>query len=501
MRGALLCFALLLPSCSRTPLELADTVVDGSGGNAGSTAAGGSGSGAGSSQTCASDTPALVPIRERRWLAFLARPSEDLYLVEMTEDGPENLTHIENTGTGLMLDGWSADGRFFAYTRTEDSVASATVVLDFSQGAPVPVQVPQSQFGATWAPVGTRYRAGMYSGSFVAAIVDAATGAEQSVETPALAYDSARWSPDGRFFTFAGERSTVLVDTFGPELVVQTIHEDESPHVTWSSDGRYLAIVSENLHLYDSQTGTKERVGLGRGVRGVVGANWVRNEWLTWTGYDSNAYFLDVSRRPFAPVILRGQTGHGFSSPGGKCVAYEGDCLASQGSGTCVRMFPPDAESLPMLIAPETPGEVFWAGSGEHLFIHGAASHVELDFASRSVTDRNEFHGLWVRPYWNPSGRPDWLFVTDRDPNGMPRPNLWHRETTRTHPIDIGGGSYNGIDWSPDGRYLALQSYGDGEQEFALYVQEVLGSELGESFNLSRGVVGSVFIGDTRWQP
>jgi len=338
--GSFALLALLVVSCSRTGVELdalgdgSDAVVRGGsgslgddsetggvgalgatggaqatggiGGTSGSSPGGsGPGSGGGTAGSagqgeppidpggpipdCSNDSPVFTPKRERRWLSLEVTGSEDevaRFIVELTPDGPENLTRVSDFDQEMSFDGWSADGRYFALSRAPGGSVPFTQIFDLSHGAPpVPIEVAEPNGLLSWSPTDARYfvvKLSMPGSRSLLSIGDATTGAEQSVEVRASS-DSTDWSPDGRYISITGESGVSLIDTLRLSLVVDDVYRSPAGSPRWSPDGHYLAFISGGgPYVYDTETATVDPID-----RPAVDLTWYRNDWLAFTAVES----------------------------------------------------------------------------------------------------------------------------------------------------------------------------------------------------------------------
>jgi hypothetical protein len=216
---------------------------------------------------CRADSPVSVAPKDNRWLYLQGRPSEQTdegrYVIELTPDGPRNLTFLNAQG-GFF--GWSADGRFLAVTASERPYPFE--LFDFSRGGPpVRVDLPSRDGFLVWSRSGARYaldpEPSLASPSELV-IVDVTATTERFIGLPELQVylDLESWSPDDRYIALAGAEGIHLVDTSGSELELSTLYERHAQDLSWSPDSRYLAFESRlsdsgawMLYVADTQSG------------------------------------------------------------------------------------------------------------------------------------------------------------------------------------------------------------------------------------------------------
>jgi hypothetical protein len=348
---------------------------------------------------CRADPPAFVPTKDNHWIYLPARLTEQSpegrYLVELTPDGPRNVTLLSEEG-GFR--GWSFDGRFMAFTRAATS-PYLVEVLDFSQGAPpVPVPVFPRSGDVTWSLSDERY-ALMYTepsaGLNRLAVVDATTNTENTLDVPSTD-QTVSWSWEGRYIALFGAPGVALVDTIGPGLTYRSVHDENSGGLVWSPDSRYFAFRSfhtegrtDRLYLFDTRSNALELLDEVAQGEGISDFSWAGNTWLI-RAFSEGASFLDVAVTPHSPVMLAEYTTvptpyPGVVSPGSKCYAFLGQCEAAGEPGVCVRTLPPDPRKPAILVLRSGTARwfPFWAGTGDQLLLMGGRDpwliNVELD--------------------------------------------------------------------------------------------------------------------------
>jgi Tol biopolymer transport system component len=468
---------------------------------------------------CGADEPNIVPVRERRWLAIDARDNADgpvgIYLVEITPDGAENLTRVAESNQSSYEGTWSADGRYFAYPRSDGAGWTSVDVFEVSQGAPpVAVRVPHQPGVVHWSPTDARFYVlpDETSDAPVLSLTDVASGTERFIQLSGPTHLHA-WSPDGRYIAISGDAGVALIDTSGTELVTVDVAGSGSGGANWSPGGRYLAFSSGgtanaygDLTYYDIETGGAEVVSSE-----ASSSSWLSEGLLLWISR-TRGYYLDLSREPLDPEALRGeQLRPSRAVPGGKCAVYDGYCGRQVSEhGLCVRSFPPDSSQVPVRIHDRGDFLGHWSRNGDHLAISVPSSdgstlvHIPFDGSEFTREPINEpRHAQHHEVLWNPSGQSNWFGYLDESlkTDRHTEQRLWHRETRQTFVVDVGGRSSRRSTWSPDGRYLALEVTTDlGDQEPVLVLQEVLEDRLGSSFTLE-GVISAVGYWEQPWQP
>jgi hypothetical protein len=575
VRTTAACIALILASCSRTALELGDApneddgsvVLGGSSsfggsdiggtatngatggvmptggmGGVGGRAAGGSSMGANGGKSgsggaepeppidpggpipdCSAPLPDVMPVKERRWLALdalagLPPASVGRYLVELTPDGPENLSLVQGGVTfdfDTNLGDWSADGRYFTFTHTRFALPVSVEVFEVSENAPpVRVAVPVRPRFAHWSPVGARYytvpEPGTHEDPMLLSVVDVTTGVEKTLEISE--FEDLAWSPDARFIAYAGPVGVTLVDTAGESLTLDRIYGVSSRDPVWSPDGRYLVFASnQHVQVYDMSNGTLETVTPDRRDQSPSDMTWFRNDWLGWSA--NSTWFLDLNERPFAPIRLAGQNYPGFPSPDGKCIAYRGECPEPYDDGVCVRTLPPTPERNPIVVGyGNTNPALLWSGTGDALLLADRSDQplltvVDLvggSFTRTFVTEGTDTEELRGLVQWDPAGTSNWLFYAASYPQSFvdTYPRIWHRESRQISELDVGTASYGSAAWSPDGRYLVLEAESLEETEEAIYVYEVREGVVAKQWTLRDGDLRlRSWQGHFRWQP
>jgi WD40 repeat protein len=445
---------------------------------------------------CAADSPVTAIPKDRHWLFLKARSSADAregsYLVELTPDGPQHLTFLDE---GSEFWDWTYDGRFFVLQGAERP--HPYEVFDISAGVPVRVDVPLRS-GFLKLSHGTRYALDPDPSTAAPSqlfVVDITTATERAIDLPERHIDIESWSPDDRYLALTGSGGLFLVDTSGPALALSAIYDRHASDVRWSADGRYLAFQSlqsgEDLYVYDIAAGELE---IAEDVwRQTRFYGWAGNALLVLEEPGGFTATIDVTRRPLEPVILVDSGSidpNGAISPGNECYVYEGYCDAAEEEGICVVALPPNPPRPPVLIQ-RLDGNTWsktWAGTGDQLLLHSDAApwlvNVALDggeFTRQFVTDGPLTTDVDSVLGWNPSGRSDWLaFFAEPSPTNdrYAHPRLWHRSTNTTWGVALGEDNPWSSAWSPDGRYLIVEAApisADG----AYYVQEVLDDRLG----------------------
>jgi Tol biopolymer transport system component len=467
---------------------------------------------------CSAPLPEVV-VKERRWLAFDAvvgtfPTSVTRYLVELTPDGPENLSPVQGGVTfdfDTGLGDWSADGRYFTFTHTNFGLPVSVEVFEVSENAPpVRVAVPVRPRFAHWSPVGAWYytvpEPGRREDPMLLAVVDVTTGGEKTIEISE--FEGLAWSPDARFIAYAGPEGVTLVDTAGESLTPDRIYGVSSFNPIWSPDGRYLVFASDrHVQVYDMSDGTLETVAPDVRDQQPWEMTWYRNDWLGWSA--NATWFLDLNERPFAPIRLAGQDNVGLPSPDGKCLAYQGECPEPFHYGTCVRTLPPTPEKNPIVVGN---GALLWSGTGDALLLEDRfdppfLTVVDLvggSFTRTFVTEGTDAEEIRGLVQWDPAGTSDWLFYVADYPQSYvdSYPRIWHRESRQTSELDVGSASYGSAAWSPDGRYLVLAAKSLEETEEAVYVYEVREGVVVKQWTLIDGDVRlRNWQGHFRWQP
>lgn len=511
--------ARYLPLFALTVAACTDDGTGGGGSTSGSSGTGGLGpiEPGGPMPNCTTDAPSIVPVKERRWLYVDAKQNADgpvgRYLVELTPNGPEGLTLVAEGGRTLTESWtpgtWSADGRYFAFTRSGKTGWLSIEVLEVSEGAaPVAVEVPHHPGNVHWSPTDARFYVltDQLTDAPVLSLTDVTNGTEKNIELSGLLYFDT-WSPDGRYIALSGDGVT-LIDTAGDELVAIPIPDSQAGDVPeWSPGGRYLSFKSRyDVVYYDVET---EAVGVPIPLGDF--SRWIGDGLLLWQA-GLRAYLMDVTEETPRPVPLRGGQNHpGFVSPGGKCILYDGFCGHQVSEyGLCVRTLPPDPTATPVRVHDDGDVVARWSGSGDR-FAFGLPDgdgnvlvHVALDGSELNRELILEpSHSQQSSGVWNPSGESNWFGYFDQPlrANGRTEQRLWHRETRQTTVVGGEERSTRNSSWSADGRYLAIEiGMGWEDPEPALEVYEVLEDGLGRSFALE-GIFPSNDTWEHPWQP
>jgi hypothetical protein len=424
------------------------------------------------------------------------------FLVELTPNGPRNVTYLAETG-GVR--GWSHDGRFLAFTTTDPYPPE---ILDFSGGMPVPVAVtPRTGAIFQWSNSDSRYAFVPYktvTDVTSVVVVDAATGIEQVVDVLANGLELATWSWNDHHVALAGDRLW-LIDTSGAELAALQIYDRDADDPQWSPNSRYLAFAAHlpppdegtrRLYVYDTIAGTLDLVNEDRWNVGLE-FTWAGDSELIM-GLEDEAFFLDLDAGSLTwlPFVTYGEDGgFGSVSPGGRCYVYDGYCEAAGEDGICIKTLPPDPQKPSVLIHryDHESWTKRWSGNGDQLLLASGAApwliNVETnggefglgELRRRLVTIGTNTSSVRSVIGWNPNGRSDWITYSatpSRAGDVSAHPRLWNSENGRSFDVDVGS-ALQGWAWSRDGRYLVIKS-GPTTADGMYHVQSVLDGELGD---------------------
>jgi TolB protein len=180
-------------------------------------------------------------------------------LLTLLDDVASSGGLAQELATGGSDPTFSADGRFIAFQQQLDPTAARTVGL-VTAGGGLAVSLGPG-YAPAWSPTG--HRLAFHAGGRGIAVVNAArptrrwTFSNRSAGAPS-------WSPRGGVIAFflGGARPGIYVVRAGGRRASRVVGLGESVGVTWSPDGRWLALVGEESAYVVARDGRfLQRVG------------------------------------------------------------------------------------------------------------------------------------------------------------------------------------------------------------------------------------------------
>lgn len=198
------------------------------------------------------DSPCSQPLwwsADGHWLAY-ATQSDSQLILKIFNTSTGEIQTLDNPALPSSEVSWSPDGRYFAYRMESLPVSDKVAIIDMENQQTLVLGIASSYEFLHWSPT-EHLIAFNTTDSLYATIYNLADNTKKEYGEGRIG----NWSPDGHFLTIYrqdknGRNSISVIDVHANRTVEfdrEMDQENVETNTDWSSDGRYLAVMSRNI--------------------------------------------------------------------------------------------------------------------------------------------------------------------------------------------------------------------------------------------------------------